>query len=152
MICQDCGVEADTKHVTFYQNIGALVIRFPKSIDGNLCKSCVHRHFWTMTGVTLVLGWWGMISLIVSPFFVLNNVVRYVLCLGMSAVPPGAAPPELDDSAVQKVKPYVSELFERLNAGEDYHSVAKAVADKSGVTPGQVALFVRAVAAMQDRE
>ncbi|OWK45187.1 hypothetical protein FRUB_01518 [Fimbriiglobus ruber] len=34
MICQDCGVEAETKHVSFHQNIGALVVRFPKSIEG----------------------------------------------------------------------------------------------------------------------
>ena len=35
MICQACGVEAPTKYVEFYQNIGAIFMRFHKSIQGN---------------------------------------------------------------------------------------------------------------------
>ncbi len=85
MICQSCGVEAPTKHVAFYQNIGALVMRFSGSIDGNLCKSCVHEHFWKMTATNVLLGWWGVISFVVTPFFILNNVLRYALCLPMPA-------------------------------------------------------------------
>lgn len=39
MICQSCGVEAPTKYVAFYQNIGALVMRFTRSAEGRMCKS-----------------------------------------------------------------------------------------------------------------
>src|SRR6188508_1551016 len=86
MICQDCGVEAATKYVSFHQNIGALVVHFTKSINGKFCKSCINRHFWGMTGKTFLLGWWGVISFIITPFLLLNNIVRYVFCLGMPAV------------------------------------------------------------------
>jgi hypothetical protein len=90
MRCEVCGVEAETRHVTFYQNIGALVVRFPSTVEGNLCKSCIHSHFWSMTTVSLLLGWWGVISFLLNPFFILNNLIRYLLCLGMK--PPSRTP------------------------------------------------------------
>ena len=145
MICQCCGVEAESKHVAFYQNIGALVVRFPKSIEGRLCKSCVHKHFWSMTGTTFFLGWWGAISFLVTPFYLLNNIGRYILCLGMSPVAPGATQPQLSDAVVEKLTPHVGELCDRLNAGEDFAIVATRVAERAGVTPGQVALFTQAL-------
>jgi hypothetical protein len=89
MYCEACGAEAETRHVTFYQNIGALVIRFSNTVDGHLCKSCIHGYFWSMTTVNLLLGWWGVISFLLNPFFILNNVIRYLGCLGMK--PPGKA-------------------------------------------------------------
>ncbi len=145
MICQDCGVEAPTKLVTFHQNIGALVVRFPKTIEGHLCKSCIHKHFWGMTTTTLFLGWWGTISLFVTPFFLLNNIGRYLFCLGMPAVPEGATPPELTEEAVERIKPHASDMFSRLNAGDDFGEVTLLTAEKAGVSPGQVVMFVRAV-------
>jgi hypothetical protein len=145
MICQSCGVEAATKYVSFHQNIGALAVRFSKSIDGNLCKSCINKHFWSMTGTTLFLGWWGMISFIVTPFFLLNNIGRYVFCLGMDPVEPGATAPRLTDAVIEKLKPHTNNLFSRLNDGEDFATTCALIADLAGVSSGQVALFVHAV-------
>ncbi len=59
MFCQCCGIEAPTKKVAFYQNVGALVMRFSKSIEGELCKSCIHQNFWAMTTKTFFLGMVG---------------------------------------------------------------------------------------------
>src|SRR4029077_21272196 len=74
MTCQSCGVEAPTRYVEFHQNIGALVMRFSKSIKGNLCKRCIHRYFWQFTGINLVLGWWGLISFVMNIVFIGNNI------------------------------------------------------------------------------
>src|SRR5262245_30525013 len=109
MICQACGIEAPTRYVAFYQNIGLLVMRLSKSIEGNLCKSCIHKHFWEFTGTNLILGWWGVISLIVTPFFILNNVGRYVFCLGMHPVPDKARKPTLTDEAIAQLQPLAGE-------------------------------------------
>jgi hypothetical protein len=149
MICQDCGVEAETKYVALYQNIGALVIRFPKSIEGNLCKSCIHRHFWSMSTTTFFLGWWGTISFIVTPFFLLNNFGRYLMCLGMSPPPPGAARPHLDEAVFNHIAQHADDLFSRINAGEPVESACTATAARAGVTPGQVMLFLQVVAQSQ---
>ena len=36
MFCQKCGCEAPTRHVTFHQNIGLLVMRLYNGTDGQL--------------------------------------------------------------------------------------------------------------------
>lgn len=90
MSCQICRVDASTKRVVFYQNIGAVFLRFSKTLDARLCQRCIHKNFWKMTGTTLVLGWWGLISLIVTPFFLINNIARYLGSLSLPAVPPDA--------------------------------------------------------------
>jgi hypothetical protein len=146
MICQACGVEATTKYVAFYQNIGALIMRFTRSIEGNLCKSCIHKYFWEFTAINLFLGWWGIISFIVTPFFMLNNVGRYLFCLGMPRVQPGASAPQLTDEAIDKLKPYTEQLFNRLGQNEPIDHVAQDIAMLADVTPGQVCLYIHAVA------
>ncbi|HIA20671.1 MAG TPA: hypothetical protein EYN70_14860, partial [Planctomycetaceae bacterium] len=107
MLCQRCQVSAPTRDVTFYQNVGLLVMRFSSCVDGQLCKSCLHKTFWTMTMVNLVFGWWGIISLIVTPFFILNNIWRYVANLGMEPVPLDATYLELTDEVIERINPFV---------------------------------------------
>jgi len=72
------------KYVEFYENVGAVVMRLHRSIRGNFCKPCVDRWFWDMTGKTFLLGWWGIISFIITPFILINNIVRYITSVGMS--------------------------------------------------------------------
>jgi hypothetical protein len=83
--CQSCGAHAPTKYVEFHQNVGALVMRFHRSVRGQLCKSCIHSNFWKMTGTTMAVGWLGTISLVLTPIFVINNIVRYLGCLSLPA-------------------------------------------------------------------
>jgi hypothetical protein len=152
MICQSCGIEAPTKYIEFYQNIGALVMRFSKSIQGELCKSCIHRYFWSFTGTNLVLGWWGTLSFAVTPVFILNNVFRYVTCLPMPAVPPDATQPELTEEAIEKLQPFTNDLIDRLYQGGNFKDVVQDVAALSGATPGQVVCYVRALIAPQEQQ
>lgn len=145
MICQVCGIEAPTKKVSFHQNIGLLVMRLYKSVDGYLCKPCIHGHFWKFTLTTLFLGPWGMISLVLSPFFIINNIFVYLFALGLEPPPPGAGPPVLTDEAIERLKPQTEALFRRLDAGEPLPAIAADVGPRTGVTPGQVVLYVGAV-------
>lgn len=86
-MCQSCGVLAPTRHIEFYQNVGVVVLRFHKSIKGNLCKSCISKYFWKFTLIDVLFGWWGVISFVVTPFFILNNVGRYIGSLEMPSNP-----------------------------------------------------------------
>ncbi len=145
VICQCCGVEAPSKYVEFHQNIGALVMRFSKSTKGNLCRRCIRKTFWEYTLITMAVGWLGVISFILAPIFIINNVVRYLASLGLEATPAGAAKPQLTDEAVKRLNPYADEIISRLNGNESMADVATAVARQAGVTPGQVVLFVVAL-------
>jgi hypothetical protein len=95
MACRACGVEAPTRYVVFYQNIDLLVLRTHRSVEGHLCKPCIHRFFWEFTAITLFLGWWGVISFFVTPFFLLNNLGYYVSCLGLKRPSNGWRMPHL---------------------------------------------------------
>jgi hypothetical protein len=146
VICQACGVEAPTKYVEFYYNIGMLVARMHKHIKGNLCKRCIHKYFWQFTLKDIVLGWWGMISIIVTPIFLINNVARYLAAMGLEATPADARPPQLTAEAIAKLAPCVDEIRKRLTNREALTDVAISVARTANVTPGQVVLYVRALA------
>jgi hypothetical protein len=70
--------------VRYYQNIGMLFMRKMRTVDGALCKRCSRHFFFKLTGLTLVTGWWGMISAIMNPFLIINNIVRYVGTLSLA--------------------------------------------------------------------
>jgi len=146
IICQSCGTEAPVRPVDFHQNIGMLVMRRSRRINANLCKKCIHKHFWEMTATTLFLGPWGMISAVLAPCFIINNIVWYVSRLGLPPVPAGATKPVLTPEAATKLKPYTSDLITRLNAKESLDTIAPDIAAKAGVTPGQVVVYYFALA------
>ena len=51
MICQSCGVEAPTKYVAFYQNIGMLVMRTHR-LENNEDFPSIAADVSRLTGVT----------------------------------------------------------------------------------------------------
>lgn len=146
LLCQSCGIEAPTKQVEFYQNIGALVVRFHKNVKGRLCKQCVHKHFWAMTGTTVAIGWLGYISLVIAPVFVLNNVFRYLFALPMPGVPVGARVPVVTNEMAAKIGPHYQTVVDRVNTGTDFEQVVREMAPAVGVTPGELMTYVMLVA------
>lgn len=52
-----------------------------KSLQGNLCKTCLSKHYWSFLGKNLLLGPWGTISLFVTPIYMVTNTVSYVKAL-----------------------------------------------------------------------
>ena len=143
MICEACGVEAPTKQVEFHQNIGAFLGRVHFSVEGEFCKSCVHKLFWKLNMINLLLGWWSLVSMFVTPLFILYNLVRYLCCLGMPPVPHGAAPPTLTDEASKAIRPHSEQILARLDRFEHLNKIATDIAYTSGTTPGQVVLYAR---------
>ena len=90
--CQSCGLPVETKYIEFYENVGMIIMRQHRSVKGNFCKSCIDYYFWNLTGKTMLLGWWGTISLIVTPFILLNNFFRFVFTMGMKKPPLSVTP------------------------------------------------------------
>jgi hypothetical protein len=79
--CQMCRARGPTTNVSFNQNIGVLVVRFMRTVEGDLCYPCVHAYYWRFTAVTLLLGWWGIISFFITPFILLFNTIVYGVSL-----------------------------------------------------------------------
>lgn len=76
--CQICGSMRQTSQVTFHHNIGMIVLRQTRSIQGNMCKTCLRSKYWEYMGKNLLLGPWGFISLVVTPIYMVTNTVSYV--------------------------------------------------------------------------
>src|SRR4051812_6190557 len=79
--CVKCGRVRPVRDVLFLRNLGGVVIRFTQTSRGPLCLSCIHKVFWEHTTVTLLVGWLGIVSAVIAPVFIANNVVRYMLLL-----------------------------------------------------------------------
>jgi hypothetical protein len=146
ILCQHCGIEAPVRKVTFHQNIGMLVMRQSRTVDGFVCKGCLHERFWVMTGTTLGIGWLGTISLILTPIFIINNVVYYLTRLGMPPVPATARKPMPDDAAVARMDPHMESLFVRVEGNEPLMDVCRDIAPRANVTPGEVLVYAIAIA------
>jgi hypothetical protein len=76
--CQVCGNTRQTSQVKFHHNIGMVVLRQTRSIQGNMCKTCMRSKYWEFMGKNLLLGPWGIISIIVTPIYMVTNTVTYV--------------------------------------------------------------------------
>lgn len=79
--CQFCFGYGRTVHVTFQKNIGMIFARSYQKIEGNFCGECVESHFWSFTMKTAIFGWWGVISMIVSPFIIILNIINYLIAI-----------------------------------------------------------------------
>jgi hypothetical protein len=76
--CQICGSMRQTSQVTFHRNIGMLIARQTLKLQGSMCKTCLGKKYWEFQGKGLLLGPWGMISLVVTPIYLITNTVSYV--------------------------------------------------------------------------
>lgn len=76
--CTACRQNAPTQHVTLWQNIGVLVMRFHKKVEGNLCRNCIDKFFWEYTLMTFFFGWWGVISFFFTLFILPSNLITFL--------------------------------------------------------------------------
>lgn len=79
--CQNCGMVRAITPVKFHHNIGMVILRQTRSLQGIMCKSCIGKRFWEYQGKNLLLGPWGIISVIVTPIYLITNTVSYVSAL-----------------------------------------------------------------------
>lgn len=83
-----------------------------------------------------------------DPFLLLNNTVRYLLCLGQASVPEDAVRPEFEEAAWNRINPYWADLATRHNDGEKLETVAHLIAERAGFSPGQVFLCIAYISMM----
>jgi hypothetical protein len=73
--CEQCGDVGPTRFVLYKGNIGMIFVRREMEVNGHLCPDCDSAAFKKLTLTTLGLGWWGHLSFILTPFFLVNNVL-----------------------------------------------------------------------------
>lgn len=83
-VCQCCNRRGPIMHVTLNRHIGAILLMFHRSRGGAFCKDCIGKTFWEYTLITALLGWWGMMSFLITPVVLTNNVIAYARSFFMS--------------------------------------------------------------------
>lgn len=149
--CHGCGVMAETKYVSFYQNIGMLVMRLTTTVSGHFCKPCIHKNFWKTSGLTFVFGWWGVISFIITPFILMNNFFRYLFCLGMRDVSPDAAHLKLTPEVFDRIEPFAEEILQRAVSNEPIINILTDISARIGVPVPLIGLCMEEVMKHQQR-
>jgi hypothetical protein len=77
MRCQFCG-DTDVKLIHLRRSVGLILARQWYSFDGYLCREHARKEALRWLGLTLVFGWWGVIS-----FFA--NITAVICDLGALA-------------------------------------------------------------------
>jgi hypothetical protein len=76
--CDLCGRRpANAGAVRFLGNVGLLVRRYKRELQAEICGPCLHSRLLGFTLVNLIFGWWGTISMLVTPAYILNNFVEF---------------------------------------------------------------------------
>jgi uncharacterized protein YjhX (UPF0386 family) len=74
-VCQGCG-SVPAVRTTFRGHRGMIVLMQFLSRKGYFCRNCGLATFRQMTAATLVQGWWGYASFVITPIIVILNLVR----------------------------------------------------------------------------
>jgi hypothetical protein len=131
--CELCGARGPVLAVRYHQNTGMLFMRRHRALEALACRGCSAHWFAKMTLHNLVLGWWGTISFVLTPLFIVNNV-GYVLA--SLTLPDGAA---LAAQALEAQREYARNLL----ATKDEATVVDVLVRSSGATPSEVRAFIR---------
>lgn len=75
--CMACGRNLPTRSVIFNQIIGVIYYWKRSTIEGRLCGYCIERYYWELSLKTIVFGWWGFVSFIFTPIFLILNTLIY---------------------------------------------------------------------------
>jgi hypothetical protein len=130
--CDACGRHGPVEEVSYHQNTGMLVARESRTVAGTLCRACSTGAFLRMTGHTAVLGWWGTISMIVTPVFILNNLGYF---LRSQTLPALAA---IQAHALEGQREYALALL----ATKEREVVVDVIARATGTPPADVAAWL----------
>ena len=138
-LCQGCGREARLAPLTQKRQIGLILARHYSEERRLLCAPCMGRMYRSNTGITLVAGWWGIISFFVTPFVLISNTADYLGRDKSATQPTGEF---IDSSRVPKrvrdaLAPHTQWAIEQLNVPDRRASslgIASQLAEKAGVS------------------
>jgi hypothetical protein len=112
-----------------------LVMRKVRVWSGRACRRCAGKVFARTTLHNLTLGWWGTISLFVTPLFLISNLYYWTRTWSL----PAAA--VANRARLDENREYAMNLL----ATKDEATVIDVLARETGVDAGEVRAYVRAL-------
>ena len=133
--CEFCGARAEVVEVTYRQNTGMLVMRQSRTWSGRACKSCSGTLFRKTLIHNLLFGWWGVISIILTPIFILANIGSWVKSRSL----PTAA--QSTSKRLEDQREYAINLLQ----SKDEATVVEVLTKSTGLPADEVEAYVRAL-------
>jgi hypothetical protein len=88
--CRSCG-SVPAADVTFRRNEGYILMRRTYVYRGPFCRDCGIAMFRKATAKALLTGWWGYISVVMTPVYLITNI-KPRLAVGRLSAPQSPAP------------------------------------------------------------
>jgi len=133
--CEFCGAIAPAAHVQFRQNTGMLFMRRVRVWSGRACRPCAAKVFARTTLHNLTLGWWGTISFVITPIFVVSNFYYWTRTWSLPSL--GVA----TRAQLEGHREYAINLL----ATKDEETVVDVLARETGVERGEIRNYLRAL-------
>ncbi len=74
-LCAICGC-TPAAYATFRQHTGLILVWLLRTRRGMFCRDCGLETFRGMTALTLLGGWWGVVSFFITPVVLLLNAAN----------------------------------------------------------------------------
>lgn len=129
--------------VSLHRNIGLLVFHLHAKLEGRLCRRCIREEFHSLTGITLLFGWWGLISFFITPFFIASNVAQFLSSRALEEPPEDAV--RLTDDTIERLSRYLDEIADRINDEEPIEDIVTNIANRSRVREEEVVVFLHTI-------
>ena len=81
-MCDICSSRNPSVQVQLRHNVGMLFMRRVFETEGRLCRECLSRTFWKHQLSNFFLGWWGMISFVMTWVFLIDNTFTFLRARG----------------------------------------------------------------------
>ena len=138
--CGRCKRRLPTRVVFFAKNKGLLFFRWTDDVGGVRCRTCIDRDFWEASTVSALFGWFGITSLILNPFLLGANFVRYLRTMGMPETFPAA---EIDGPTREQIARELPSVQQDIEKNVGYTIACEKAARRLGVSPIDVRLALQ---------
>ena len=102
----------------------------------------LQKYYWTFLLHTIAFGFWSYIGVFTAPLAILTNTIRYRLCLTMTR--PVKLNSLVPEEQASKLARCTDEIRDRLLQGESLRVVCERYSGLAGLSPGQVAIRIKA--------
>lgn len=75
--CEACGAHGAAQYCRLRENVSLFVVRWERTLEGYFCFSCCSTKFLLYEFKTLFFTWFGIIGILLGPFFLLGNLLSF---------------------------------------------------------------------------
>ena len=141
--CDYCYMEAPTRYITLHQSAGVIFFWIHAKMQANLCRSCINKHFWEFTLVSIFGGIFSIPSILANIYIIPANIIRYLKSRDLKIASKNAFILDLSDDILRKILTVKDIIFSRIDNNDPLPIIADDMANKLGIRPGHIIIYIK---------